>query len=59
MFILATVLSFVSGLQDRRDEKGATAVEYALLVGLVSIVIVGAIAALGPKVKTFIDAIAF
>lgn len=30
-----------------REEKGATAVEYGLLIGLVAVVIVGAMAAIG------------
>ncbi len=34
------------------EEKGATAVEYGLLIGLVAIVLVGAIAALGPAFTT-------
>ena len=35
-----------------REEKGATAVEYGLLVGLMAVIIVAAFAILGPKINT-------
>jgi pilus assembly protein Flp/PilA len=35
----------------RRDENGATAVEYGLIVGLIAIVIVGAVTILGGTLK--------
>lgn len=39
----------------RADEEGATAVEYALIVGLVSLIIIGALALIGPAVVTFVN----
>ncbi len=33
------------------DEEGASAVEYALLVGLIAVVIVGAVTTLGTKIS--------
>ena len=53
----ATLLSFVAA--PKRDEKGATAVEYALVVGLVSLVVVAAVALLGPRIATFVGGISF
>lgn len=38
-------------LHRRRDDQGATAVEYALMVGLIAIVIVGAVAVFGLAVS--------
>ncbi|WP_309050703.1 Flp family type IVb pilin [Streptomyces sp.] len=35
-----------------REEKGATAVEYGLIVGLMAVIIVAAFAILGPKINT-------
>lgn len=35
-----------------RDEEGATAVEYGLLVALIAAIIVGTVAILGGKVNT-------
>ncbi|MEH3034267.1 MAG: Flp family type IVb pilin [Aeromicrobium erythreum] len=43
----------------RRDEGGATAVEYALVVGLVSIVVVAAVALFGGTITSFVDTISF
>ncbi|ROR73241.1 Flp family type IVb pilin [Bogoriella caseilytica] len=44
----ATLLTLVGDrLGDRRDERGATAVEYGLMVGLIAVVIIVAVIALG------------
>lgn len=55
--LYATLLSFVAA--PKKDEKGATAVEYALIVGLVSVVVVGAVALFGPTIKTFVEGVDF
>ena len=39
-------------LQSIRDEKGATAVEYGLMVALIAAVIIVAVAALGTNLNT-------
>jgi len=36
----------------RRDDRGATAVEYGLLVALIAAVIVGIVATLGTQIST-------
>jgi pilus assembly protein Flp/PilA len=41
-----------------RDEEGASAVEYALLVGLIAVVIIGAVTALGTNISTKMQAAA-
>jgi pilus assembly protein Flp/PilA len=38
-----------------KDESGATAVEYGLMVALIAVVIIGAVQALGGKVNTAFD----
>ncbi|SFK79816.1 Flp family type IVb pilin [Geodermatophilus ruber] len=45
----ATLVSLVAFAQDRlkRDEKGATAVEYGLMVGLIAVAIIFAVMTLG------------
>ncbi len=45
----ATLASLVAFAKDRleRDEKGATAVEYGLMVGLIAVVIIGIVATRG------------
>lgn len=39
----------------RTDEEGATATEYALIIGVASIVIVAALALLGPAITDFVN----
>jgi len=49
----ATLVTLVSFAQDRlkREEKGATAVEYGLMVGLIAVVIIAAVVTLGGKLN--------
>jgi pilus assembly protein Flp/PilA len=49
----ATLVSLVAFAQDRikRDEKGATAVEYGLMVGLIAVVIIAAVTLLGNELS--------
>jgi len=35
-----------------KDESGATAIEYGLIIALVAVVIIGAVGALGTKLET-------
>ena len=39
----------------RTEEEGATATEYALIIGVASIAIVGTLALLAPAIENFID----
>ncbi|UFN45610.1 Flp family type IVb pilin [Nocardioides okcheonensis] len=39
----------------RRDERGATAVEYGLMVALIAIVIIGAVTLLGGNLKSLFN----
>ena len=43
-----TLLAFASD-RLKREEKGATAVEYGLMVGLIAVVIIGAVVFLGEE----------
>ncbi|MFI5427316.1 Flp family type IVb pilin [Aeromicrobium sp. UC242_57] len=52
MFVLASIMSYVVNLEERRkDDKGATAVEYGLLVALIAAVIIAAVLLLGDKIN--------
>jgi len=55
----ATVVTLVSLAQDRlkREEKGATAVEYGLMVGLIAVVIIAAVTLLGQDLKALFESI--
>jgi len=52
-YVIAVLVS------DKNEEKGATAVEYALVIGLVSIVLVGAVTAFKGKIETFVTNVKF
>ena len=47
---LYTLVAFASD-RLKRDEKGATAVEYGLMVGLIAVVIIVAVTALGGQLQ--------
>ena len=56
----ATLVSLVAFAQDRlkKDEKGATAVEYGLMVGLIAVAIIFAVTLLGDNLKAMFNDIA-
>lgn len=45
-------LMFLGDLKAKRDDRGATAVEYGLLVALIAAVIVATVALLGKEIHT-------
>jgi pilus assembly protein Flp/PilA len=50
--LYATLVSLVAVAQDRiREEKGATAVEYGLLVGLIAVAIIVTVGILGGRLN--------
>lgn len=49
-YALAFVTATMFQAKDRRDERGATAVEYGLLVALIAAVIVAAVLLLGNNI---------
>jgi pilus assembly protein Flp/PilA len=54
MFV--AVQTWIAGRRAEIDERGATAVEYALMVGLIAVAIIATVSLLGSKVqKTFND----
>ena len=50
--MLSQLVKFQAKLAARRDDRGATAVEYGLMVGLIAVVIIGVVTTLGTKVST-------
>ena len=53
---VATLVSFAE-TRLRREEKGATAVEYGLMVGLIAVVIIAAVTLLGTELDGLFDTI--
>ena len=55
----ATLVSLVAFAQDRlkKDEKGATAVEYGLMVALIAAFIVAVVALLGQEINAAFQAV--
>lgn len=56
---LATIVTLYSLAEERleREEKGATAVEYGLMVGLIAVVIIAAVTLLGGELKSLFETI--
>jgi pilus assembly protein Flp/PilA len=53
-----TLVTLVSFAQDRlKQEKGATAVEYGLMVGLIAVVIIAAVTVLGEQLQALFESI--
>lgn len=56
--LIATLQTLGFNLKNRlRGEKGATAVEYGIMVGLISVVIIAAVILLGGQLDTLFDKI--
>jgi pilus assembly protein Flp/PilA len=53
---LATLVAFAKN-RLQREEKGATAVEYGLMVGLIAAVIIGTVFALGGQLNDLFAAV--
>jgi len=51
-------IRYFKAVESLRGEKGATAVEYALIVGLIAAAIIGAVSALGDEIAALFDRIA-
>jgi len=57
--LMVSMMAFVAGVKDRFDsEKGATATEYSLLVGLIALVIVAGVTLFGGNLNTFFSSLA-
>ena len=52
---ISNVISFLS---DKREEAGQTLVEYALIIALISLLVVGLAAVIAPELSNTFDSIA-
>ncbi|MGJ9426451.1 Flp family type IVb pilin [Nesterenkonia halotolerans] len=55
--LVATLQSFMADRFEDRKDKGATAVEYGLLVGLIAVVIIGTVSLLGPQLNALFETV--
>ena len=53
IFATLKTLGFSLEQRLRREETGATAVEYALMVGLIAVVLIGGLTIFGPQLSAF------
>ncbi len=61
MQFYAVLISLVDGMSarlDRRDDRGATAVEYGLMVALIAAVIIVAVTLLGDNISSIFTSVA-
>jgi pilus assembly protein Flp/PilA len=51
--LMVSMTAFIAGVKDRltREEKGATMVEYGIMVAFIAVVVMGAVLLLGPQIK--------
>ncbi len=54
---LVSVQNYLLARKAIIEERGATAVEYALMVGLIAVAIIGAVSLLGDKIKSSFNSI--
>jgi Flp pilus assembly protein, pilin Flp len=55
---LVTMFALVGGRLEGRKDRGATAVEYGLLVGLIAVVIIVAVTTLGTQLRDLFTSVA-
>ncbi|OAV62878.1 Flp family type IVb pilin [Enteractinococcus helveticum] len=55
--LIATLQTFVNDRFEGRKDRGATAVEYGLLVGLIAVVIIGAVLTLGGQLEGLFESV--
>jgi pilus assembly protein Flp/PilA len=55
--LYVSLQNFIAGRKAEIEERGATAVEYALMVGLIAIAIIGSVSLLGDRIKSSFNTI--
>ena len=54
---LVSMVAFIAGVKNRltREEKGATMVEYGIMVALIAVVVMASVLFLGPAIAVLFD----
>jgi pilus assembly protein Flp/PilA len=57
--LMVSMIAFTAGIKTRltREEKGATAVEYGIMVALIAVVVIGAVSLLGNQILAAFNSI--
>jgi pilus assembly protein Flp/PilA len=57
--LMVSMTAFIAGIKERlASEKGATAVEYGLMVSLIAVVIIAAVTAIGLNLEAIFNFVA-
>ena len=56
---LVSLVAFIAGVKNRltREEKGATMVEYGIMVAFIAVLVMAAVIILGPKIAGLFTAV--
>jgi pilus assembly protein Flp/PilA len=56
---LVSMVAFIAGVKNRltREEKGATMVEYGIMVAFIAVVVMAAVLILGPKIAALFTSV--
>ncbi|WP_175417313.1 Flp family type IVb pilin [Arthrobacter sp. 24S4-2] len=56
---LVSMVAFIAGVKNRltREEKGATMVEYGIMVAFIAVLVMAAVIILGPKIAGLFTAV--
>ena len=57
--LMLSMVSFVAGIKNRlsSDEKGATMVEYGIMVALIAVIVLAAVGPLGTAIAAMFDGV--
>jgi len=57
--LMVSMTAFIAGMKNRLkdDEKGATMVEYGIMVAFIAVVVMAAVLVLGPKIASLFTSV--
>lgn len=57
--LMVSMTAFIAGIKDRltREEKGATMVEYGIMVAFIAVIVMAAVIVLGPKIAALFTSV--
>jgi pilus assembly protein Flp/PilA len=57
--LMVSMTAFIAGVKDRfnREEKGATMVEYGIMVAFIAVLVMAAVLVLGPKIASLFTSV--